>query len=144
MRHGYSCNDFSELVPGIPVTQTRRRCTHSRQFHVVVYQGWYRFAKPLRGTCSVGNILSTPSLDNRQGIEPLLAITYRQWHINSRQSNGSQLSAGHGTRSSDREISGRISKIHSLDVSKWDVTGLALGSSVLRPVRVQNRNPIGQ
>ncbi len=80
---------------------------------------------PLRGQRGVLHQQPAAGVDDRAGVELLLAVADRQRHEHRRQPDGGDLGDGVGPGPADHQVGRGVGEVHAVDVRQHDVRRLA-------------------
>ena len=135
VRRRRACPD-ARRPPG-PSRSSRGRVAeqrHERRQHPVAGQlGVRRPAAP------------PPAVDDRLGVERLLAVAVRQRHVHRGQADRGRLGDGHRPGPAQHEVGGGVGQVHPLHVRHGDVAGRLAGVGphvvLVGPVGVQHLRP---
>ena len=109
---------FSSASSGI---RSRGGGRHRGQPVGVGEQGGHGAAHPLRGQGGVGDQQPAAGVDDRPGVEGLLAVADRQRHEDRRQADAGHLGDGVAAGAADHGVGGGVGEVHPVDVRHHDV-----------------------
>ena len=110
-----------ELLVGVERDQVRRRGRHRASRSGSVSRSGTVARDPLGGQRRVGDQQPAAGVDDRAGVERLLAVADRQGHVDRGQPDAGDLGDGVAAGAAQHGVGGGVGEVHPVDVGHRDV-----------------------